>query len=137
MNKATLQCSSGYSKGKRVTLSRLHLYNMIKWSSLHNQNHLQEMLKYSPDYNNFENYLETTKLDSETRWNYNSWVSALGRDQDWGYHQAMNQVVQWTQTHHDEVLECLLCLMIFFSQTDSEAIEGFSENIDMIQQSWR
>ena len=95
------------------------------------------MLKHSPDYKNFENYLNVTKLDTETKWNYNSWVSALGRDQDWGYHQVMHQVVQWTQTHHDEVLECLLCLMIFFSQTDTEAIEGFSENIDMIQQSWR
>ena len=95
------------------------------------------MLKHSPDYKMFEHYMEATKLDTETTWNYNSWVSALGRDQDVGYHQVMQQVVQWTKTHHDEVLECLLCLMIFFSQTDSEAIESFSENIDMIQQSWR
>ena len=95
------------------------------------------MVKHSPDYNIFAKYLETTKFDLETKWNYKSWVSALGRDQDPSYHQVMEQVVEWTRSHHDEVLECLLCLMIFFSQTESDAIEGFSQNIDRIQQSWR
>ena len=95
------------------------------------------MVKHSPDYDIFAKYLETTKFDLETKWNYKSWVSALGRDQDPSYHQVMEQVVEWTRSHHDEVLECLLCLMIFFSQTESDAIEGFSQNIDRIQQSWR
>ena len=44
----------------------------------------------------------------------------------------MAAVVDWTRIYHDELIECLLCLMIFFSHDD----EG-RDNINEIQQSWK
>ena len=104
------------------------------------------MVRSSPDYSLLTDYLATSGIHRDIKFNYGSWVTALGRNRDPAYHQAMEQVrglhhicvedvevVSWTRTYHDEVLECLLCLLIFFSQDPEQAA---SANIEQIHQTW-
>ena len=58
----------------------------------------------------------------------------MGLENNQQYHSIMKEIVNWTKGYHDEVLECLLCLLIFFSQSEGEP---FSQNIDSIQHSWK
>ena len=85
-------------------------------------------MRSSPDCSLLTDYLATSGIQLDIKFNYGSWVAALRRDRDPAYHQAMEQVkglhhicvqdvevVSWTRTCHDEMLECLLCLSIYQS----------------------
>ena len=94
------------------------------------------MITGSDEVDLFDQYMKTNNIDLNMKYNYKNWVSAMGLENNQQYHSIMKEIVTWTNIigYHDEVLECLLCLLIFFSQCEGEP---FSQNIDSIQQSWR
>ena len=92
------------------------------------------MITETDEVNIFDKYMKTNDIDINMKFNYKNWVSAMGLESNQQYHSIMKEIVTWTKGYHDDVLECLLCLLIFFSQCEGEP---FSQNIERIQQSWR
>ena len=71
-------------------------------------------------------------VDTSTSYPYEAWLRGLGRSQDKFYRDLMKLIVNWANLYLDDVIEILVCLIIFFRQNQVEF-----KNLAHIETMWR
>ena len=79
-----------------------------------------------------ENYMRDHQVNPGICFPHEDWLRGLGKHQDQNYTDLMQQIANWANFYLDDIIEILVCLMIFIQQ-DQER----SENIDKIGIMWR
>ena len=76
-------------------------------------------------------YMTKKWVDTNTCYPHEAWLVGLGRFQDQSYRDLMKQIANWANFYLDDMIEILVCLMIFFRQDQ----EGH-KNLAHIENMW-
>ena len=77
-------------------------------------------------------YMRDQEVDPGLCYPHDDWLRGLGKHQDQNYRDLMQQIANWANFYLDDIIEILVCLLIFFKQD-----QGTSNNIDQIGTMWR
>ena len=92
-------------------------------------------MKTSVELSLVNDYMSHQSVDTSTSYPYEAWLRGLGRDQDHFYRELMKQIVNWANLYMDDIIEIIVCLIIFFRQNQVEWVEF--KNIAQIEAMWR
>lgn len=92
------------------------------------------MVNTSEEITLIENYMRDHQVNADICFPQDAWSKGLAKHQDQHYTDFMQQIANWANFYFDDIIEILVCLMIFFKQ-DQEL--NRSENIDKIETMWR
>ena len=95
---------------------------------------LQGMVNTSEEITLMKNYLGDHQVNPGLCYPYDDWLRGLGKHQDQRYRDLMQQIANWANFYLDDIIEILVCLMIFFKQDQDQET---SENIANIGTMWR
>ena len=81
-----------------------------------------------------KNYMRDRQVNPGICYPYEDWLRGLGKHQDQNYANLMQKIANWANFYFDDIIEILVCLMIFFKQDQDQET---SEKINNIGTMWR